>query len=124
MVEGYTATSGSFSGPLSMDFTNPTIGVREGEEIDAARVETVLKERIPGLEGEMRVLQFPNGASNLTYLLAFDNRELVLRRPPHGTKAKSAHDMSREYRVQSGLKKGYAHVPEVLLHTGSMSSSV
>jgi len=51
-----------------MDFTNPTITVREGEEIDATRVDAFLKERIPGLEGEMKVLQFPNGASNLTYL--------------------------------------------------------
>ncbi len=57
-----------------MDFTNPTISVREGEEIDEARVDAFLKERIPGLEGEMRVLQFPNGASNLTYLLIVEPR--------------------------------------------------
>jgi len=104
-----------------MDFTNPATSVREGEEIDAERVESFLKEQIPGLEGEMRVLQFPTGASNLTYLLVFENRELVLRRPPHGTKAKSAHDMSREYRVLSGLKQGYPHVPEVLLYTDDES---
>jgi len=106
---------------LSVDFTNPATHVREGEEIDAARVATFLKEKLTGLEGEMSVLQFPNGASNLTYLLVFDDRELVLRRPPHGTKAKSAHDMSREYRVQSGLKKGYPHVPDVLLYTDDES---
>jgi len=104
-----------------MDFTNPATSVREGEEIDATRVVAFLKEKIPGLEGGMGVLQFPNGASNLTYLLVFDDRELVLRRPPHGTKAKSAHDMSREYRVLSGLKKGYPHVPEMLLYTDDES---
>ena len=104
-----------------MDFTNPATSVREGEEIDATRVEAFLKEKIPGLEGEMSVLQFRNGASNLTYLLVFDDRELVLRRPPHGTKAKSAHDMSREYRVLSGLKKGYPRVPEMLLYTDDQS---
>ncbi len=104
-----------------MDFTNPTITVREGEEIDTTRVDAFLRERIPGLEGEMKVLQFPNGASNLTYLLVFGDRELVLRRPPHGTKAKSAHDMSREYRVLSGVKKAYPHVPEVLLYTDDES---
>ena len=104
-----------------MDFTNPTITVREGEEIDATRVDAFLRERIPGLEGEMKVLQFPNGASNLTYLLVFGDRELVLRRPPHGTKAKSAHDMSREYRVLSGVKKAYPHVPVVLLYTDDES---
>ena len=106
---------------MSMDFTNPATSVREGEEIDATRVDAFLKEKIPGLEGEMSVLQFPNGASNLTYLLVFDDRELVLRRPPHGTKAKSAHDMSREYRVLSGLRKDYPHVPEVLFYTDDES---
>ena len=121
MAEGYAATTGAFYGELSVDFTNPATSVREGEEIDATRVDAFLKEKIPGLEGEMGVLQFPTGASNLTYLLVFDNRELVLRRPPHGTKAKSAHDMSREYRVLSGLKKGYPHVPEVLLYTDDES---
>ena len=111
-------TSGACDGELSpWTSRNPATSVREGEEIDATRVERFLKEKIPGLEGEMRVLQFPTGASNLTYLLAFDNRELVLRRPPHGTKAKSAHDMAREYRVLSGLKRGYPHVPQVLLYT-------
>ena len=105
----------------SMDFTNPTIDVREGEEIDARGVDAFLKEKIPGLEGEMRVRQFPTGASNLTYLLVFDNRELVLRRPPHGTKAKSAHDMSREFRVLSGVRKAYPHVPDVLLYTDDES---
>ena len=32
-------------------------------------------------------------------------RQYVLRRPPFGSKVKSAHDMGREYRVQSGLNK-------------------
>ena len=121
MAQGHAATTGAFPGELSVDLTNPATGVREGEEIDASRVDAFLKEKIPGLEGEMRVLQFPNGASNLTYLLAFEGRELVLRRPPHGTKAKSAHDMSREYRVLSGVKKAYPHVPDVLLYTDDES---
>ena len=121
MAERHAANAGAFHDELSMDFTNPTITVREGEEIDATRVDAFLRERSPGLEGEMKVLQFPNGASNLTYLLVFGDRELVLRRPPHGTKAKSAHDMSREYRVLSGVKKAYPHVPEVLLYTDDES---
>jgi aminoglycoside phosphotransferase (APT) family kinase protein len=104
-----------------MDFTNPTIDVREGEELDEARLAAFLKETIRGLEGGMTVRQFPAGASNLTYLLTFENREFVLRRPPHGTKAKSAHDMSREYRVLSGVRKAYPHVPEVLLYTDDKS---
>ena len=37
---------------MSVDFTNPATHVREGEEIDAARVATFLKEKITGLEGD------------------------------------------------------------------------
>jgi aminoglycoside phosphotransferase (APT) family kinase protein len=39
----------------------------------------------------------------LTYLVVADGRELVLRRPPFGTKVKHAHDMGREHRVLSRL---------------------
>ena len=35
------------------------------------------------------------------------SHDLVLRRPPAGTKAKSAHDMGREYRVQKALAPVY-----------------
>lgn len=52
------------------------------------------------------IKQFPSGFSNLTYLLDLDGRKLVLRRPPFGTKAKSAHDMGREFKVLSCLKAG------------------
>ena len=98
-----------------MDFSNPAIPFRKGEELDIARVDAYLKECLPGLDGTAKILQFPGGKSNLTYLIVFPDRELVLRRPPFGTKAKSAHDMSREYRVLSGLKHGYPHVPKVCL---------
>ncbi len=88
--------------------------VRQGEELDITKVETWIKDKIPGLEGNMRVSQFPGGASNLTYLLTFDNRDLVLRRPPFGKKAKSAHDMGREFTVMKGLQSVYPYVPEML----------
>ena len=54
-----------------------------------------------GIEGSPSITQFPGGASNLTYLLRYDDRDLVLRRPPAGQKAQGAHDMSREYRIQT-----------------------
>ncbi len=54
------------------------------------------------------MLQFPNGAANLTYLLRFGETELVLRRPPFGTIAPGAHDMRREYRVLSRLWRHFA----------------
>jgi aminoglycoside phosphotransferase (APT) family kinase protein len=88
--------------------------VREGEEIDVAKVDAFLKARIPGLEGAPEVGQFARGASNLTYLLRYPGRDLVLRRPPFGRKAKGAHDMLREARVMQALKPAYPVVPAVL----------
>jgi aminoglycoside phosphotransferase (APT) family kinase protein len=70
--------------------------VRKGEELDVIRLAPYLKESIADLDGELVVLQFPSGHSNLTYLLRFGDRELVLRRPPFGSKPKTGHDMERD----------------------------
>jgi aminoglycoside phosphotransferase (APT) family kinase protein len=94
--------------------TDPTRPVREGEELDLAAVESFLKSAIPDLDGPLEVAQFPSGASNLTYLVMAGDREMVLRRPPRGRKARSAHDMSREVRVLTALAGVYPYVPKVL----------
>ena len=88
--------------------------VREGEELHNARLLAYLGEHIPGLEGALTVEQFPAGFSNLTYLLRTSDREFVLRRPPVGAKIKTAHDMSREYRILSHLHPVYHKVPQPL----------
>ena len=88
--------------------------VRPGEALDAAAVDAWLKPRVPGLSGTPRVTQYSGGASNWTYRLEYDSHDLVLRRPPAGTKARSAHDMGREYRVQKALAPVYPFVPEML----------
>lgn len=88
--------------------------VREEDAFDIARVDAFLKQQIDGLVGSPSVRQFPGGASNLTYLLSYPDRELVLRRPPRGAKAKSAHDMLREARVMGALKASYPYVPAIL----------
>src|SRR5262249_47819695 len=43
-------------------------------------------------------------------------QEMVLRRPPFGSKVKSAHDMGREFRVLSKLHDAYSPAPRVLLY--------
>ena len=73
--------------------------VRRGEALDAETVAAYLMENLPGLKGPVTVRQFHSGYSNLTYLLTIGKAELILRRPPFGKKAKSAHDMKREYRI-------------------------
>jgi aminoglycoside phosphotransferase (APT) family kinase protein len=88
--------------------------VRAGEEIDVAAVDRWLRTIVPELEGAPQVTQYSGGASNWTYRLAYANRDFVLRRPPAGTKAKSAHDMGREYKIQRALKPFYPCVPEMI----------
>lgn len=88
--------------------------VRGEDALDLPRIDAFLREHIPGLTGTAQVAQFPGGASNLTYLISYGPRELVLRRPPPGAKAGSAHDMLREARVMAALKPHYPWVPEIL----------
>lgn len=94
-----------------IDQPQPT---RPGEELDAPKLEAWLKERFPELQGAITITQFPKGYSNLTYLLQFSDREMVLRRPPLGAKIKSAHDMGREYRILSHLIGFYSAIPRPL----------
>lgn len=95
----------------SSDITSP---VRPGEELDASRLESWLKENFADLTGSLLIEQFPGGHSNLTYLLRMGEQELVLRRPPFGNRVRSAHDMGREYRVLSKLCDVYAPAPRPL----------
>jgi aminoglycoside phosphotransferase (APT) family kinase protein len=87
--------------------------VRDEDAFDIAKVHNWLNTYID--EASLpEVFQFRSGASNLTYLLKYPDRELVLRRPPIGTKAVSAHDMKREFLIQSRLKPVYDLVPHVI----------
>jgi aminoglycoside phosphotransferase (APT) family kinase protein len=93
--------------------------VRKEDSFDVMAVDGWLRENAPpglieGLAAPPHVRQFSGGASNLTYLLAYDDRELILRRPPHGAKAASAHDMRREYRIQEALAPVYPYVPRMV----------
>jgi aminoglycoside phosphotransferase (APT) family kinase protein len=69
---------------------------------------------VPGLAGEPEVTQYRGGASNWTYRLRYPTHDLVLRRPPAGTKARGAHDMAREHRVQAALRPSFPLVPRMV----------
>lgn len=89
-----------------------TISVREGEDFDLGAVERVLRARIEDLpEGDLRVRQFPFGASNLTYLLEIGDWSGVLRRPPLGPVPPKAHDMGRESGILARLDAAYPLAP-------------
>ena len=92
--------------------------VRSGEDLDWGEIEAYLRKELPSdldLSGSFEVLQFPNGAANLTYMLRFGETELVLRRPPFGQLAPGAHDMKREFRVLSVLWKIFDKAPRAYL---------
>lgn len=55
------------------------------------------------------------GHSNETVFLEWGDRELVLRRPPPGETAETAHDVLREHRVVSSLADTDVPVPTTLL---------
>jgi aminoglycoside phosphotransferase (APT) family kinase protein len=87
--------------------------VRSGEELDLALLAEYLRsQNLPWQELSQR--QFPRGHSNLTYLVSAGGRELVLRRPPVGSKVKSAHDMGREARILVKLHPVFPLAPQVV----------
>ena len=89
--------------------------VRAGEELDITWLEPFLREHL-GHEGSISIEQFPSGHSNLTYLVRVGSKEVVLRRPPFGSKVRSAHEMAREYRVLSKLHDVYSLAPKALAY--------
>jgi aminoglycoside phosphotransferase (APT) family kinase protein len=85
--------------------------IRPGEELPWLELETYLRKELPSLSGDFTYAQFHGGHANLTYLLRFGDRELVLRRPPFGKIAPGAHDMKREYKVLSALHPSFPTAP-------------
>jgi aminoglycoside phosphotransferase (APT) family kinase protein len=96
-------------------FESDTSAVRAGEEINRAALADYLNKHLPGGASQIEVEQFPNGHSNLVYLVRTEHREYVLRRPPLGPVAPKAHDMAREYRVLQAVNPSFPEAPEVFL---------
>lgn len=101
------------------NFIDEAKNLRESDAFDVQAVHTWLKAQGHNYGDELpEVKQFSGGASNLTYHLKYaDNladNDLILRRPPAGHKAASAHDMQREYSVMKRLKPVYPYVPKMI----------
>lgn len=95
------------------DFIDRPGKIRSGEELDLDRLRAYLRESVPEIgAAEIEVRQFPSGHSNLTYFVSAGGKGYVLRRPPFGSKVKSAHDMGREFRILSRLHAVYPLAPE------------
>ena len=87
------------------------IDIRPDERLDTGRLEPWLRAHLPATPGPLTIGQFGGGHANLTYLVRFGDHEYVLRRPPLGPVAPTAHDMRREHRVLARLGACYPLAP-------------
>jgi aminoglycoside phosphotransferase (APT) family kinase protein len=101
---------------MSTDQYADTITVRADERLDEEKLAGYLNGLLPGATQPPLVRQFGGGAANLTYLLDYGTHQYVLRRPPLGPVAKSAHDMAREYKVLSVLYEAFPYAPRAYLY--------
>lgn len=96
-------------------------GTRAADEpwLDLPALEALLRERIEGFAGPLRVERFNGGQSNPTFLLVTPERRYVMRCKP-GPVAQllpTAHAVEREARVLRALAGTQVPVPQVyLLH--------
>ena len=97
------------------------IDPRPGEALDTARLEPFLRASLPATDGPFALRQFSRGHANLTYLASFGVHEYVVRRPPLGPVAPSAHDMRREHQVLAHLTDVYPLAPRSYLFCGDAS---
>ena len=93
------------------DLVDQAGDIRAGEELDLDRLKQHLQPILGGKASSLGIKQFPGGHSNLTYLLGSGAEQWVLRRPPFGSTVKSAHDMSREFKILSVLQNVFAYGP-------------
>ncbi len=104
-----------------MDIVSDTIAVRPDEQLDEARLADYLRGQLEGSDAPLTIRQFGGGAANLTYLLDYGTHQYVLRRPPLGPVAPSAHDMAREFRVLSVLHQNFRYAPRAFVFCEDVS---
>ena len=89
--------------------------VRTGEELDVEALRTYLNTALGSDRTTLEIGQFPGGHSNLTYLIRYGPDEFVLRRPPVGPVAPTAHDMPREYKLLATVHPLFPLAPKPIL---------
>src|SRR3954454_22836292 len=80
--------------------------------IDLPALEGFLRTQLPQQGGALSVEKHEAGFSNETFYVSWGPKRWVLRRPPRGDILPTAHDMSREFRVLSGLAPTGVRVPK------------
>ncbi len=93
-----------------------SLPLKANEDIHLLSLTHYLQQHAPQIGKINEITRFTGGYSNLTYCLQTANKEYVLRMPPVGANIKSAHDMGREFKVLSLLKKLYDLVPTPIIY--------
>jgi len=82
--------------------------------VDEGALRAYLEEHLGPVE-RFHVERHAEGHSNETLFVTHGDRELVLRRPPAGETAETAHDVLREYTVVDALQDTAVPVPPTVL---------
>ena len=100
-----------------MTSSKDSIALRVGEELNLASLDRYLRKRLAQVDhtATIELEQFPGGHSNLTYLVRYGAHEFVLRRPPVGPVAPTAHDMPREFNLLSVINPGFRLAPKPIV---------
>ncbi|MGI8917483.1 MAG: phosphotransferase family protein [Pyrinomonadaceae bacterium] len=102
-----------------MSLTKDSVGLRAGEELNLSALDEYLRLHLAASDfdpaASLELEQFPGGHSNLTYLIRYGKHEFVLRRPPIGPVAPTAHNMPREYHLLSVIYPHFPLAPKPLL---------
>ncbi|THE64030.1 phosphotransferase family protein [Salinadaptatus halalkaliphilus] len=84
--------------------------------VDLDALEAFLADHL-GPADDFGVDRHPGGHSNETLFVTWDDKDLVIRRPPPGETADTAHDVIREYTVIDALQDTEVPVPTTVVAT-------
>ena len=97
------------------------IEVRKDEKLNEESLKLFFSDLLKSKINNFSLKQFSGGHANLTYLISVNDKEYVLRRPPLGPIAPSAHDMKREHKVQRSLHSVFPLVPNSIFFSDDVS---
>lgn len=81
--------------------------------VDEQALTTYLEDKL-GRAESYSIEHHREGHSNETLFVAWGDTNLIIRRPPPGGTADTAHDVLREYRVMDALQETKVHVPKTI----------
>ena len=103
---------------MQNDLIDSAKNVRQEDSLDKHKLSVYLSKHLHNfnVQDVLQIQQFPGGASNLTYLIKWNDQQAILRTAPRGANIKGAHDMGREFKVLNLLEGNFTYSPKALLY--------